>query len=84
MGVVPMRPVGCGGGEKQSGPVGSKFVGGQAGLAMSFAAGSIPDKVLDKDQPFSISVVLTNKGDHTRLVVITVVLTAIFNNYSVI
>ncbi|MBN1544554.1 hypothetical protein JW898_03780 [Candidatus Woesearchaeota archaeon] len=51
--------------EEQQGPVGSKFVGGTEGLSISFAPGSIPDKILDKDQPFGISVVLTNKGDHT-------------------
>ncbi len=57
--------VGCGENKEQSGLVGSKFVGGNAGLAISFAAGSLPDKVLDQNQPFGISVVLTNKGDHT-------------------
>ncbi|MBU2562030.1 MAG: hypothetical protein KKD17_07080 [Nanoarchaeota archaeon] len=55
---------GCNKQDKQ-GVVGSKFVGGTEGLSISFAPGSIPDKILDKDQPFGISVVLTNKGDHT-------------------
>ena len=45
--------------------VGSKFVGGTSGLAISFAPGSIPDKVLDQGQPFAISVVISNVGDHT-------------------
>lgn len=56
---------GCGEGEQQQGVTGSKFVGGTEGLAVKFAEGSLPDKVLDQDQPFGISVVLTNKGDHT-------------------
>ncbi len=56
---------GCGEGQEQQGVPTSKFVGGTEGLAVSFAPGSIPDKVLDKDQPFGISVVLTNRGDHT-------------------
>ncbi|MFC1741939.1 hypothetical protein ACFL3V_05365 [Nanoarchaeota archaeon] len=56
---------GCGEGQDQPGPVGSNFVGGTQGLAMAFAAGSLPDKVMDKDQPFGVSVVLTNKGDYT-------------------
>jgi hypothetical protein len=59
-----LMALGCGPRE-QAGVVGSKFVGGTEGLAISFAPGSLPDKVLDKDQPFGISVVLTNKGDHT-------------------
>ncbi len=57
--------VGCDQGEQQQGAVGSKFVGGNDGLSMSFAPGSLPDKVLDKDQPFGVSIVVTNKGDHT-------------------
>jgi hypothetical protein len=56
---------GCGQGNNQPQNLGSKFVGGTEGLAISFAPGSLPDKVLDKDQPFGISIVLTNKGDHT-------------------
>jgi hypothetical protein len=57
--------LGCGKGDETPGTTGSKFVGGTEGLAMSFAPGSLPDKVLDQDQPFGISIVLTNKGDHT-------------------
>ncbi len=56
---------GCGEKNNQQVNVGSNFVGGNAGLEISFAPGSIPDKVLDQDQPFGISVVLTNKGDYT-------------------
>ncbi|MBW2972079.1 hypothetical protein KY359_03510 [Candidatus Woesearchaeota archaeon] len=56
---------GCKGGDDQKGVAGSKFVGGMQGLDLTFAPGSIPDKILDKDQPFGISVVLTNRGDHT-------------------
>ena len=50
---------------EQPGVVGSKFVGGTEGLAISYAPGSLPDQVLDLGQPFGISVVITNKGDHT-------------------
>ena len=56
---------GCGQTDEQPGAVGSKFVGGKEGLAISFAPGSLPDKVLDQGQPFGISVVMTNRGDHT-------------------
>lgn len=56
---------GCGQKEEQPGVTGSKFVGGNEGLAISFAPGSMPDQILDKDQSFGISVVLTNKGDYT-------------------
>lgn len=56
---------GCGEKEEQTGVPGSKFVGGTEGLSISFAPGSIPDQVLDKDQSFGISTVLTNRGDHT-------------------
>jgi hypothetical protein len=56
---------GCGQGEQQQN-VGSKFVGGTEGLAISFATTTTPpDKVFDKDQSFPVSIVLTNKGDHT-------------------
>jgi hypothetical protein len=65
MAIALLFALGCSGGDQQQGAVGSKFVGGTSGLDVSFAAGSLPDKVLDKDQPFGISVVLTNKGDHT-------------------
>jgi hypothetical protein len=57
--------IGCDGKKEQQGIPTSKFVGGTQGLTIEFATGSLPDKVLDKDQPFGISVVLTNKGDHT-------------------
>ncbi|MBW2967912.1 hypothetical protein KY362_05495 [Candidatus Woesearchaeota archaeon] len=60
-----MFALGCGEGEDRAAVAGSKFVGGSEGLIMSFAPGSLPDKVLDQDQPFAISVVVTNKGDHT-------------------
>jgi hypothetical protein len=56
---------GCGEQSDKPSVVGSKFVGGTNGLAISFAPGSIPDKILDKGQSFGISVVMTNKGDHT-------------------
>lgn len=62
---IMLALAGCGGNNEQAGAVGSKFVGGTAGLSLSFATGSIPDKVLDQNQPFGISVVLTNKGDYT-------------------
>jgi len=55
---------GCG--EKQEqGVTGSKFVGGSEGLAVTFAPGSLPDQILDTEQPFGISIVMTNKGDYT-------------------
>jgi len=51
--------------QQQNVVVGSKFVGGKDGLSITFAPGSIPDKVLDKGQPFGVSVILKNMGDHT-------------------
>ncbi len=51
--------------QQQQGVLGSKFVGGTEGMRISFAAGSLPEKILDKDQSFGISVVLANVGDHT-------------------
>jgi hypothetical protein len=63
--LILLFAAGCGGGNQQQGAAGSKFVGGTAGLDIAFAPGSLPDKVLDKDQPFGISIVLSNKGDHT-------------------
>lgn len=57
--------IGCSGGDKNNTAAGSKFIGGTEGLSISFAPGSLPDKVLDKDQPFAVTVVVTNKGDHT-------------------
>ena len=65
MALILMFASGCGQKDDQSGLTGSKFVGGNAGLDLSFAPGSLPDKVLDLDQPFGISVVITNLGDHT-------------------
>jgi hypothetical protein len=62
--LILMLAFGCTGGTDQT-AVGSKFVGGVEGLSISFAPGSLPDKVLDKDQPFGISIVVVNKGDHT-------------------
>lgn len=65
MALMLLFAFGCGQTDQQSGPVGSKFVGGTQGLDISFAPGSIPDKILDKEQPFAVSVVLKNIGDHT-------------------
>lgn len=65
MALILVFASGCGQNEENPGLVGSKFVGGDAGLDISFAPGSLPDKVLDTDQPFGISVVLTNLGDYT-------------------
>ncbi|MBW2965267.1 hypothetical protein KY363_07455 [Candidatus Woesearchaeota archaeon] len=62
---VMLALAGCSGNKEQTGALGSKFVGGKEGLYLSFASGSIPDKVLDQNQPFGISVVITNKGDYT-------------------
>jgi len=52
-------------GQQQQGVAGSKFAGGTVGLSIAFAPGSLPDKVLDKGQPFGASVILQNVGDHT-------------------
>ncbi|NQU78372.1 hypothetical protein HQ545_01245 [Candidatus Woesearchaeota archaeon] len=56
---------GCGETGDQPGVLGSKFVGGMEGLSIMFAPGSLPDQVFDTNQPFGISIVLTNKGDYT-------------------
>lgn len=56
---------GCGENGDQSTTYTSHFVGGNAGLDMSFAPGSVPDQILDTDQSFGVSVIVTNKGDHT-------------------
>ncbi len=56
---------GCSGNEKkETGPAGARFVGGTQGLDLSFAPGSLPDQIMDKDQPFAISLVLKNVGEH--------------------
>lgn len=63
--IILVVAAGCEQDKDKQRAAGSKFVGGTDGLVISFAQGSLPDKVLDQDQPFGISVVLTNKGDHT-------------------
>jgi hypothetical protein len=63
--VLLLLAFGCKESADQPGVAGSKFVGGAEGLVMSFAPGSLPDKVLDQEQPFGISVVITNRGDYT-------------------
>jgi len=56
--------VGCNqGGDANQGAAGSKFVGNKDGLTLAFAQGSLPPKVLDKGQPFGITVILANVGD---------------------
>lgn len=51
----------CGG---QKGLSNSKaFIGGTAGIVMSFMPGEPPAEVTSKDQPFSVTVKLQNKGE---------------------
>ena len=43
----------------------SQFVGGTEGLTLSFATGSLPASIFDKDESFGVSILLENKGEHT-------------------
>lgn len=54
---------GCGEGEVITSTT-KAFVGGSEGLEISFLSGLPPDEVFDIDNPFSISVQITNKGEH--------------------
>ncbi|MFC1723480.1 hypothetical protein ACFL0V_05055 [Nanoarchaeota archaeon] len=57
---------GCGGGgeQDQQGVAGSQFAGGDVGLSIGFAEGSIPSEIFDRDYQFGISLVIKNLGDH--------------------
>ncbi|MFQ5474237.1 MAG: hypothetical protein ACE5DM_00205 [Candidatus Nanoarchaeia archaeon] len=56
--------LGCGEKKEQTTSTGSQFVGGSEGLGISFVEGTPPPEVLDKDQPFGISIKLSNKGEY--------------------
>lgn len=55
---------GCNKQQETTGVTGSQFVGGSQGLTIQFAEGTPPEKVLDQNQPFGVSIRLTNVGDH--------------------
>ena len=62
---ILLLAVGCSKDTGQQIKTGSKFVGGNDGLRLSFAEGALPTQVFDQGQPFGISVIVTNVGDHT-------------------
>lgn len=62
---IMLFAAGCGQSNNQPGVAGSKFVGGKEGISLSFATGSVPNKILDQGQSFAVSVVLKNAGDYT-------------------
>ncbi|MGM5487382.1 MAG: hypothetical protein ACQESG_00370 [Nanobdellota archaeon] len=57
---------GCTDGENQTGTKSDPFIGGVNGIDVNFAEGSPPQEVYDGgSNPFEVSVILQNKGEHT-------------------
>ena len=57
--------VGCGQKQTETKGTGSQFVGGTNGLSLEFVEGTPPPEVLDQNQPFGISLKLSNLGEYS-------------------